>query len=227
MAAPAASAIGAAAVADLLAGGAFAGNLSRWFLGHSLGALTFMPIFMLVYEIDFREMRVRWPNARAIEVCLLLLLVFATGLAVFAQTDPRLLFLPMLPIMLATFRGGRTAAAVSIVLLTLVGTAFTLEGEGPVPVPYGSIGDHLQFLQFYLAATVLSVLPVAAELTRRTALFQRLRDSEARYRLLADNSTDIIMNVDVGGRIRFASPSITQLGGMRPIFCWDRRRRAS
>jgi diguanylate cyclase (GGDEF)-like protein/PAS domain S-box-containing protein len=214
--APAVSAIGAATVADISDGGGFNGNVSRWFFGHSLGTITFMPIFMLAYQADLRKRWAGRSTAHTIEVCLLLLLVAVTSLAVFAQGDPRLLFLPMLPIMLATFRGGRAAAAVSVVVLTLIGLAFTLKRLGPIPVASGTMGDTLQFLQFYLAATVLSVLPVAAELTRRGTLFQRLRDSEARYRLLADSSTDIIMNVDVKGRIRFVSPSIAQLGGYAP-----------
>jgi PAS domain S-box-containing protein len=216
LAAPAASAIGAAAVADISDGGGFNGNLARWFFGHSLGTITFMPIFMFAYEADLRTRWAARSTLHTVEACLLLLLVGVTSLAVFAQGDARLLFLPMLPITLASFRGGWAVAAASVVLLTLVGTAFTLNEEGPIAVVGGELGDHLQFLQFYLAATVLSVLPVAAELTRRATLFQRLRDSEARYRLLADNSTDIIMNVDVGGRIRFVSPSITRLGGYAP-----------
>jgi diguanylate cyclase (GGDEF)-like protein/PAS domain S-box-containing protein len=62
----------------------------------------------------------------------------------------------------------------------------------------------------------MTILPVAAELAYRGELFRRLRESEARYRLVADNSTDIILNVDMKGIVRVASPSIRQMGGYSP-----------
>jgi diguanylate cyclase (GGDEF)-like protein/PAS domain S-box-containing protein len=74
----------------------------------------------------------------------------------------------------------------------------------------------MQFFQFYLAATVLTVLPVAAQLDHRSRLHRALRSSEARYRLLAEQSTDVILHVDRAGRIRFISPSIEQWGGHQP-----------
>ncbi|MGJ3626798.1 PAS domain S-box protein [Sphingomonas sp. MMS24-JH45] len=42
------------------------------------------------------------------------------------------------------------------------------------------------------------------------------RDSRARYRVLADTSTDIILNLNVDGTIRFVSPSIRRLGDYDP-----------
>jgi len=41
---------------------------------------------------------------------------------------------------------------------------------------------------------------------------QQLRDSEQRYRLLADSASDIILRLDAEGGVEFASPSIRQLG---------------
>ena len=40
----------------------------------------------------------------------------------------------------------------------------------------------------------------------------QLRDSEQRYRLLADSASDIILRLDAKGNVEFASPSIRQLG---------------
>lgn len=47
-------------------------------------------------------------------------------------------------------------------------------------------------------------------------MHRRLRVSEAQYRLLADHSSDILMQLTVDARIRYVSPSIRQLGGYDP-----------
>jgi PAS domain S-box-containing protein len=47
---------------------------------------------------------------------------------------------------------------------------------------------------------------------RQEAMAQDIKVSEERYRLLAENVTDIILQHDLEGRIDFASPSVNQLG---------------
>ena len=214
--APAVSGVGGALVAASVVGADFDTSFIRWFAGHSLGALTFTPVFMLLVKNNPRTWLAATTLKSAAETGLLLSLVVGTSVAVFAGNGMPLLFLPLLPVIFAAFRGGRLTAAISVVLLTIVGCVFTLRGSGPISLMHGTMGDHMQFLQFYLAATVLTVLPISADLARRSNLIRALRDSEARYRMLADNSTDIILNLDVDGRIRFVSPSIAQLGGFEP-----------
>ena len=214
--APGVSAVGGASVAAIVIGADFATASARWFAGHSLGALTFTPVFMLLFRDDLRELIRSTTRKRAAETTVLLLMVVGTSVAVFAENGMPLLFLPLLPVIFAAFRGGQLTAAVSVVLLTIIGGTLTLRGSGPISLIHGTMGDHMQFLQFYIAATVLTVLPISADLARRSNLIRKLRDSEARYRMLADNSTDIILNLDVEGRVRFVSPSITQLGGFEP-----------
>ncbi|GHH09779.1 hypothetical protein GCM10008023_06870 [Sphingomonas glacialis] len=216
MLAPALSGIGGASVAAIIVGADITTSFARWFAGHSLGSLTFTPVFMLLFRNDLRDWITAATRKRAAETTLLLLLVVGVSFAVFAQDSMPLLFLPLLTVIFATFRGGPLTAAMSVVVLTIVGCSLTLQGSGPISLLHGTMGDHMQFLQFYLAATVLTVLPISADLARRTNLIRELRDSKARYRMLADNSTDIILNLDVDGRVRFVSPSIMQLGGFEP-----------
>lgn len=212
IAAPAISGLAGAAVAHWLTGGPYWSNWTRWFFGHGLGTVAFLPIASFVFRGQLREWRRVASIAHMAEIAALLVLVAATSIGVFAQSTMPLLFLPMLPIMLTTFRGGRLGAAVSVVLLSVIGGVLTLSDHGPIALMNTSQGTHIQFLQFYLAVTVLIVLPVAAELARRKTLHHRLTESEARYRLLTDNSTDIVLDMDVDGNIRFASPSIAQFG---------------
>jgi diguanylate cyclase (GGDEF)-like protein/PAS domain S-box-containing protein len=214
--APLASATIAGVAVAATKGQPFLDNFVHWYTGHALGNLTCAPVAMLVTSGDVRRWLAEATRAQRVETAGLLALVAAISIGVFAQATLPLLFLPIMPVILATFRIGRFAAAAAIVLVATIGGAATLMGTGPIGLIEGAPGMEMQFLQFYLSCIVLTVLPVTADLSRREQLFRRLRESEARYRALADHSTDIIMNLDVAGRIRFASPSVLQLGGFTP-----------
>ncbi|TXC69535.1 diguanylate cyclase [Sphingomonas ginsenosidivorax] len=205
-----------AAVAAWVGSGGYWINWVRWYAGHSLGTLTFMPVFAMFLSGNVRRTVSRASRRQIAESAALLMLVVLTTLAVFLQKTLPLLFVPILPVILATFRLGRLGAALSIVCVAGIGGVLTLKGFGPVNLVGGDIVSRVHLFQFYLAATVMTALPVAADLARRDRLYARLRDSEARYRLLTDNSTDIVMSLHVDGTVRYASPSITQLGGYAP-----------
>ncbi|ONF95439.1 sensor domain-containing diguanylate cyclase [Sphingomonas jeddahensis] len=188
----------------------------QWYSGHALGTLAFMPIFMLVLRGDAARLITRMDRAKLIELLALVILVALVSFITFVQDHLPLLFLPMLPIVLATFRGGPLSTAASIVILALIGGALTLDGHGPIGLLNAPIGAKMQFLQLYIACTMLTILPANAELQQRADLFSRLRESEARYRVLTENTTDIVVNIDLEGRLRFVSASIRQLSGREP-----------
>jgi PAS domain S-box-containing protein len=54
------------------------------------------------------------------------------------------------------------------------------------------------------------------EVIERTRAEERLRASEARYRLLADNAADVIWTMDMDGRFTYVSPSVEKLRGYTP-----------
>ncbi|OWK32630.1 sensor domain-containing diguanylate cyclase [Sphingomonas mucosissima] len=214
--APLISAWLAAAIIALGAGQPPLKNAVNWYSGHALGTLTFMPIFMLVMRGDAARLIKRMDRSRLAEFCVLMALVSILCYLSFGQNRAPLLFLPMLPMVLATFRGGALAAAASIVILALIGGALTLHGHGPIAQIDAPIGTRMQFLQLYIACVMLTILPASAELQQRTNLFRKLRESEARYRLLTENSTDIVVNLDRTGRLQFVSASVKQISGFDP-----------
>lgn len=213
--APAASAVlGAFAAASF--GGDLARNSLHWFSGHALGMLTFAPLFLLVAGGELRVWAREASALRRIEAAGLLLGVAGVALFAFSPLNTPLLFLPLLGVLVATFRLGRLGATSSVIVLAFIGGGLTIAGSGPIATLIDDPVLRLSFFQFYLAVTTLTVLPVAAELARRKEMFARMQESEARYRLLAENSSDIILDIDLAGRIIFASPAIQRVGGYDP-----------
>ncbi|MGH7011977.1 MAG: PAS domain-containing sensor histidine kinase, partial [Caulobacteraceae bacterium] len=62
------------------------------------------------------------------------------------------------------------------------------------------------------AGKVTSVIGVVMDVTEATATDEALRRSEARYRLLADNATDLIVRTDRKGAILYMSPACQSMG---------------
>lgn len=214
--APACSATLGAGVATWLGGDSYGGNWFNWFTGHSLGLLTVTPVATYILRGDVRDWGAWASKWRSLEAVGHLALVAGVTWIVFRQSSQPLLFLPMLPIILATFRLGRIGAAFAIVVLTVVAGGLTLTGVGPIGALPEPFPERVQLLQFFLGCTVVTMLPIAAELARREATHRRLLESEARYRLLTENSGDVVLNIDPGGRIRYASPSVERIAGYRP-----------
>lgn len=62
------------------------------------------------------------------------------------------------------------------------------------------------------AGQLTEVVTVMRDVTQNLAIEAALAESEARYRMLADQATDIIVRYDTQGVIEYASPSVRQLG---------------
>ncbi|MEO7635053.1 MAG: diguanylate cyclase [Sphingomicrobium sp.] len=187
----------------------------KWISGHGLSNLTFVPLFLLFAQGEMRGgwRRVRDHGAPAVA---LIALCTATIALTFAQRSAPLLFLPILSVILITFRLGRGASVLAILALALIGGGATLAGYGPLHTMSATPGQKAQFFQFYLATTVLTVWPIVADLRNRARLLNALSSSEARYRLIADHSSDIMMKLDLQGMISYVSPSIGQFGEVDP-----------
>lgn len=199
-----------------LLGGDVAGTMFRFMTGHALGNLTLTPIAYMVSGQAARQETRRILRRRRRDAAILLPWVAIVCLYTFWQSSWPLLFLPVMWIVLATFRLGRLGAAVSLALLTLIGGVMTIRGFGPVSLSGASPGNQVQFFQFYLASTVLTVLPIAADLHSRRMLTGKLRRSEVEFRMLAEHCTDVILRISVEGGINYASPSIERITGFRP-----------
>lgn len=189
---------------------------TNWTRGHALGMIAFTPLLLIAVRGELTRGWSRLTVTGLVEAGCYALINLAIALIVFGQSRYPLAFLPLLPLIATTFRYGRTGAALSVALLALVGGTMTVLGYGPAQLMPVTDGQRLQFLQVYFAVAVLAVLPVAAVLEKRDALIRQLGEQEARFRALADRSGDVILELTCDGVIRYASPSIAELGEFDP-----------
>lgn len=213
---PALSAFPAAGIALNAGGLSFSGQYLAWLAGHGLGTISFAPFFTLLLNGKILSWCRHTTLRERLEATALFGVLLVVVVGVFAQDQMPLLFVPVLPMVIVAFRLERIGVAISIVLLALVGGGYTAMGHGPINLVQGNLADHARLFQFYLAIITLMMLPVAAELTERRDIFRRLGESEARYKLITESSTDMIITLDTQGVIRYASPSAREVTGYGP-----------
>ena len=185
-------------------------------LSHGLGNLTFTPLALQLSRRGLRRLLVDIRGHRDKLTLPLLTLVAAVAMAVFSQETLPILFLPLLPMVLVSYRLGYSASAVAVVILAVIGGVMTLLGHGPVHLIDAPLGYQLEFFQLYLATTIVTIMPVAAGMHGRAKLDRAIRLSEARYRMLAEYSTDVLLHIGTDSRIHYISPSITRITGRQP-----------
>ncbi|WP_380785710.1 PAS domain S-box protein [Sphingomonas sp. R86521] len=184
-----------------------------WVVGRGLGMVIAMPIVGMFYGRTRGSAKAALREQLSGEGGILLLAVAGTTAAVFTQETLPLLFLPALPVLLATFKLGRRGAALSIGLVAVIGWVATASGHGPVMMTSLTKAGRFQFFQFYLASTFLMSLPVAGALGQSRKLLQALKSSEARHRRIVERSQDMIFETDVRGNWTFLSDAWVRLTG--------------
>jgi len=191
-------------------------NWFDYFTGHGLGAIAFTPLVLLASSGEVRNWTASANARERVEATFLVLVMGLVTLGSFSQDVLPLLFLPILPMMIAVFRIGRLGAALTITLLTVIALICTIDGYGPINLIAGSSGMHAQFLQFYLACAVLIAWPAAAELKHRKIVHGQLQAASAVARLVVDRTGDVIIYFAVDGTMQYISPAIEIIAGYGP-----------
>jgi diguanylate cyclase (GGDEF)-like protein/PAS domain S-box-containing protein len=71
-------------------------------------------------------------------------------------------------------------------------------------------------LQLFFVAALGIALPISATQAQRNRLLAMLREGERRYRILAENASDIVMSMALDGKLTYASPRTTAVMGTPP-----------
>jgi diguanylate cyclase (GGDEF)-like protein/PAS domain S-box-containing protein len=210
---PAVSGLLAGASVHGMAGLSFLGTWRDWFAAHGLGLVVFAPPIILSTRA-LRHFRLSAIDpARMIEAGLCLAAVAFSALVTFGQNTIPLVLLPLVPMVAATFRLGRPAAVASILIVVAIGLGCSLVGVGPTTLLNTSMAAKFQVLQLYFACLVLILLPVAAELSARRRLVERLTAAESLHRLILDRTSDVVLRLNRQGVIEYVSPSVTNSWG--------------
>ncbi len=213
------SAIGACALSAAIAASVhsafgaspFGRVFATWFASHGLGMVIFATL-TVVARAQGRRLLGR-PGHR-IEFACTILLIAAVSFAVFHQSRYPALFLVYPPLLLGTFRHRFSGVVFGVAAVAIIAIAETLSGNGPFYlIPHAATSERVILLQIFIASTCLLSLPVAVVLTGRSFLARRLRESELRYRMLADYSRDLIMRIGENGERLYTSPSAKEILG--------------
>jgi PAS domain S-box-containing protein len=91
-------------------------------------------------------------------------------------------------------------------LCIAIAIALTLHGTGPLWLsPYTTTHDRILALQLFVLAALGIAFPINALQAQRDRLPNLLREGEHRYRTLAENSDDVVMQLSLDGVMKYIS----------------------
>jgi diguanylate cyclase (GGDEF)-like protein/PAS domain S-box-containing protein len=184
-----------------------------WFLGNALGIATQTPLILGLRRVELARI---FSRRRLLETISTLLLVLIATVAIFAQNSYPILFIVFPLLLIVSFRLGLAGSAICVQLVMLVAIVYTYAGHGPTMLlPHGTAQSRAVVLQIFFFLAVAQLYPVAAIIEERRRLESNLRRSESLYRLLAEESADVITLVDRTGVCTYASPAV------RDVLGWD------
>lgn len=146
-----------------------------------------------------------------------MLLIAAVCAVVFYQSAYPLLFLVYPPLLYGVFRHRFAGVVVGISLLAIIGGIATALDHGPLSLVHdSSLAQRTMLLQLFVGTACLMSFPVALGMAERSRLTARVRESEQRYRMLADYSHDVVVRMRADGQRLYVSPSARDILGWEP-----------
>jgi len=182
------SAVPFAVSGDAITGASFFVGWRSWWVPTTLSYVIFTPVIVILSSTNPLTMHA---NRYRLAGSLALL---GTALAVtFLPTEVPLSFMIPLALLIVTMVAEIEGTALGLVMTQIIYTAVITSGIGPAALRHMPMGYQLHYAQVFQGILIAVLLPVAAAVTERRKLQDRetqinhaLRDSEKRYRELAE-----------------------------------------
>lgn len=193
---------------------AFAPTLLVVFSAHLLGMVTTASVVTMLIG-QHGSLLGRRGERRAFVLSWLLLM--AVLCAVLAQTTYPLLFLPLLPLAWLAYRHGVPGAVLGVLSTAVAVGGASILRLGPFQlVSADQPFAHSLLPQIYVLSACVLALPLGLLVADRRGLLRRLRRSEARYRLLAEHTRDLVVRLRSDGSRSYVSEAARSLLGYAP-----------
>lgn len=208
LAAPAVSAMVAAAFLMIAVDAPFGRVLVNWYVSDALGLLTIAPL-LLAYRRE--EAAVDWQGR--IEPWLIFASAMAIAFYVFGQSREPLLFTIAPVILCAAFRLRLFTAMVIVAAVAVVAAVQTLSGNGIIAATSFNLTERMYVLQLFMAANLFIVLPLRALIGERDRLGAAWAHSERLFRRISEASPAGIIHFDAAARPSYVNARWTELTG--------------
>lgn len=166
-----------------------------WFFSDVLAFLTLAPAILTWIEVS-RARVARMSPGRMLEAGFLACGLLAISIAVFTRKPddavavPTLVYMPMPFMLWAAVRFGPTGINTSLLAVALLAISGVVRGHGPFAT--GTPSDNVLPLQLFLITLSLPLMCLAALISERRTRTNALRESEARFRTMADTAPVLI-----------------------------------
>ncbi|WP_225206340.1 MASE1 domain-containing protein [Novosphingobium huizhouense] len=143
----------------------------HWFIGHSVGLIMAIPVSLMATRLASGRLRsfdLGEGASSALQLATMALLTHA----VFMQSAPVAILLPVAFVVVVGWKGNPIVATALPVVLGAVGGRLTRAGHGPFRLLDLATADRMQVFALYAAAVMLCVLPLLCDRAarrRRTA----------------------------------------------------------
>jgi diguanylate cyclase (GGDEF)-like protein/PAS domain S-box-containing protein len=185
-----------------------------WYLSGVLSSLMVTPTVVVAADI-LRGRRMRGMTGyRLIEAAALFALVASVTAYVFLSTHLPITFVIAPCVLLATFRFRVVGAVAAISTVAVIAASATAAGRGPIAhLLSDQPGAQVLMLQFFIAMTLLSALPVAAILSERDRQVDETRAFAEHFKSVVENIGEVIFRLDGEGRWAYLNPAWESLTG--------------